>query len=333
MNVRLLGDNATDRQAYESWVKTHPQGNLWQSMEYAIFQKARLREVRAYIAESDGKIGASALVIVDKTTGGLSTWNIPRGPLWSKESSLTELLDLIVADAKQDKCISLFLSPIQQLKAYLSTRPARSGQLALQASNRHEQADATLIIDLTQSEEQILAQMHQKGRYNIKVAQKSGVTVEQSTDIDAFYELMKDTGTRDGFRVNSLAHYQAFHGRLPGSFLLIARHKKKPVCGLLGVIWNGTGIYYYGASLYASRALMAPYLIQWEAMRLCKQAGCHSYDLLGIEAPGQSKHGWEGITQFKTKFGGKMIMYPPEQELVLRPVIKRGLKLKRKLLG
>jgi lipid II:glycine glycyltransferase (peptidoglycan interpeptide bridge formation enzyme) len=101
----------------------------------------------------------------------------------------------------------------------------------------------------------------------------------------------------------------------------------------MGVTWNGTGIYYYGASSYEHRNLMAPYLLQWEAMRLCKKSGCDHYDLLGISAPDSVDDPWAGISDFKRKFGGTVITYPPEQTLVLRPMVKRALGLKRKLLG
>jgi len=83
------------------------------------------------------------------------------------------------------------------------------------------------------------------------------------------------------------------------------------------VIWNGTGVYYYGASSYEDRALMAPYLLQWEAMKICKAEGCTKYDLLGISHPDTKKDPWEGISDFKRKFGGEVITYPPEQVLML----------------
>jgi lipid II:glycine glycyltransferase (peptidoglycan interpeptide bridge formation enzyme) len=92
---------------------------------------------------------------------------------------------------------------------------------------------------------------------------------------------------------------------------------------------------------------MAPYLLQWEAMKRCKAAGCNRYDLLGIEPPKEnsksqtpntktlfgSSTSWQGITEFKRKFGGLVITFPQEQMIVLRPLIKRGLDLKRKLIG
>jgi lipid II:glycine glycyltransferase (peptidoglycan interpeptide bridge formation enzyme) len=102
------------------------------------------------------------------------------------------------------------------------------------------------------------------------------------------------------------------------------------------------GIYYYGASDERHRALMAPYLLQWKAMQHCRANGCTHYDLLGVaphstgsgQASGSDeKHAWAGITNFKEKFGGAFVAYPPEQQIVLRPMTWRLLSLKRKLLG
>ena len=202
-------------------------------------------------------------------------------------------------------------------------------------SNRHVQPEATRIVDLRLPEAEILAQMHEKGRYNIKVAQKHGIVVQESGDLDAYYALAEQTGGRDGFKILPKRSYENFLKHLPGSFLMLASTPEgKVIAGILGVTWNDTGIYYYGASSSEHRNLMAPYLLQWEAMKKCKAMGCHSYDLLGV-APVEAKpnHPWQGISGFKAKFGGKVISYPPEQEVVLKPMMKMALGLKRKILG
>ena len=317
MSVRQL--TSTDEQKkYDTWIKAHPQGNLWQSLERKAYLDSLEKETRLYIDEEDGSIVASALVKIDRTSFGLSTWDIGRGPLGDAAS----LLDAIVRDAQADRCLAVYFSPLKIIDT-----PS-------QTSSRHIHCSATRMIDLTQTEEEILAQMKQKGRYNIRVAEKHGVTVENSDDVDAFYQLISQTGQRDDFTILPQKQYQAFLDHLTDAFLLIARSSDGvPAAGLMGVRWNGTGIYYYGASSYEHRALMAPYLLQWEAIQHCKQAGCSRYDLLGIaplEAP--SDHPWQGISSFKEKFGGEVIDYPDEQQIVLRPVVKWLLSLKRRLL-
>jgi lipid II:glycine glycyltransferase (peptidoglycan interpeptide bridge formation enzyme) len=305
---------------------------LWQSPAWADYQRALGREVRTYGMENgkwkmENDTCAAALVVIDRTKGGFCTWEIPRGPLWTSEVALQKLLEQIILDAKQDRCIALYLSPTQPFSIF---------NFQFSISHRHIHPQATRIIDLTQSEDDILAQMHPKGRYNIGVARKHGIEVREGTekDIDGFYNLLTGTGGRDGFRISKKSHYSRFLSDLEGSFLLIAERQGKPIAGLLGVRWNTTGIYYYGASSYEDRQLMTPYLLQWEAMRKCKADGCLTYDLFGVSPkPAPKNDPWIGISDFKRKFGGTVIAYPPEQMIILKPMVKAMLDLKRKILG
>lgn len=325
MNISTLTESA-DLQRYDRWLRSHPQGSLWQSLEWKRYQEALGRETKLYVERENNAIVASALVIIDRTSFGLSTWDCMRGPVEqvgvSGQRSADDLMASIVADAKRKRGMTVFFSPMTQLIADRST---------LIASSRHEKPEATIIVDLTQTEEQILQQMHPKGRYNIRLAQKHGVTVTASHDVDAFYALLQQTSARDKFGMLQQSHYRRFLENLDQSFMLLAMHAGKPIAGVLGVMWNGMGIYYYGASDHTHRALMAPYLLQWDAMRLCKAAGCVSYDLLGIAPPGRANHAWAGVTDFKRKFGGTVVEYPKEREMVLQKMMKTLLALKRQL--
>ncbi len=320
MSIRQIA-SPKELAAYDAWVRGHPQGSLWQSLAWKKFQENLGREVRIYIAEAGDHLLASALVVIDRTRLHLSTWEIPRGPLGGGE----EILDIIIADARKDRCVVLYFSGNAQ------------------PSGRHVWPEATRIIDLRESEEGILSQMKPKGRYNIAVAKKHGVRVEIAHDKQAvlrFYDLLRETARRDGFIPLSCAHYEAFLRGLEGSFLLLAHHPsehtktpQKPIAGLLGVIHKQTGIYMYGASSSRYRNCMAPYLLQWGAMRLCKARGCTAYDLFGVAPEGTDSHPWSGVSRFKAQFGGSVVTYPPEQQRVLRPLPHHLLQLKRRLFG
>lgn len=330
MSVKIL-QSAEELNAYDAWVKAHPQGNLWQSIEWKQYQESMGREVRIYadVRSQISDISSTALVVIDRTIGGLSTWDIAKGPLTSTNQAASVLMDHIIADARKERCMSLYCSPDSDYHMH-------DAHCSVRNSERCEQSPATRIIDLTASEEGILAQMHQKGRYNIKVAQKHGVTITKGTkdDIDDFYTLLLSTSKRDIFSISPKSHYVRFLTDLPDSYFLIAKHENKPVAALLGVMWHGTGFYYYGASDHHRRNLMSPYLLQWESMKLCKDADCKRYDLLGIAPIGSdATHHWAGISSFKEKFGGTVISYPPEQEITLRPMVKWLLGMKRKIVG
>lgn len=336
MDVRLL-TTVPDRKLYEEWIAHHPDATLWQSPAWQAHQEGIGRTVWIYGAMEDGKILASALTVIDTTAGGFSTWDVPRGPLLAtrvpadavdQRTILRALLERMQADAKAARGLSIFLSP---------ALPLPDTGLPLKPSPRHEQPEATRIVDLSLSETEILAQMHSKGRYNIKVAEKNGVRVEETRDTAAFAALMAETSARDGFRAPSRAQFEAFLRAVPGSFLLLAYAEAagaKPVAGLLGAVWKQCGIYYYGASAYEQRALMAPYALQWAAMRRCKAAGCVRYDLLGVAPPdAAADHPWVGISGFKEKFGGSVVTYPQERRMTLRPILSGLLAAKRRVLG
>jgi len=307
-----------DLEKYDAWIQSLPDANLWQSLQRKKYLEVRDKDVRIYAQKDDEQIRASALVMIDKTTGGYSTWDIPRGPLGD---NCSDLLKKIIEDAKKEKCISIFFG-------------AQQKNIRSKKSPRHIHCETTRIIDLTKTEEDILKQMKPKGRYNIKVANKHDITVKESHDIDAFYELVTETGARDSFAHLSKKHYQSFLDYIPGSFLLLAYDKEtKPIAGVLSVIWKKNGIYYYGASNHAERAKMAPYLLQWESMKRCKSLGCLSYDLLGVAPEGAGHtHPWAGITSFKEKFGGELVNYPAEQMIILKPVVYWMLQMKRRIL-
>ena len=324
---------SADSVQYSQWISDNPQATIWQSSAWQKFQVALGREVQLFIASDAGVILASALCIIDHGSFGVRTWDCPRGPLWNNSDAGTqamrELLVHITKKAQENGAMELTISPIEPLPEL----PSEPGHFA--PTNRHVQPQATLILDLLQSEEALLAQMHSKARYNIKVAERHGIDVreENVSHIHEFYALMKETGNRDAFGIHSLQHYQKFLTELPGAFLLLAYHSEKVVAGLLGVTYGNTGIYYYGASSYEDRAFMAPYLLQWKAILRCKSLSVASYDFLGISPPIEGERRaispWEGITAFKQKFGGSTVLYPPEQGIVLRPMIKKLLSWKR----
>lgn len=342
MPIRHLTSPA-DLALYDQWIKAHPQGSLWQSLEWRKYQKALGRETRIYSEWDNDELKATAMVVIDRTSFGLSVWDISRGPVGAMPNGewriavrgpealrpeWENLMEKIVKDAKKDKCLNLYYSPFETSDARL--------QMSVRSSQRHEQPEATRILNLTLPDEDLLAQMHQKGRYNIKVAQKNGVRVEHSQDIEAYAELAKQTAIRDKYKAAPKHQYQRFIEELPGSFLLLAyaAESQKPIAGLLGVLWNGMGIYYYGASDHTHRALMAPYLLQWEAMQFCKQNGCTAYDLLGVAPPNADEdHPWQGISSFKEKFGGTLITYPQEKRIPLKRVMNAMLNTKRKVFG
>lgn len=190
------------------------------------------------------------------------------------------------------------------------------------------QPQQTLVVDLTQSQEDLLTQMHQKHRYNIRVAEKNGVMVQILRDelkeaLPRFFALLTSTTERHGFRSHAQAHYQSIIEKLaPAGMvkLAFAQHQERDVAAALLINYNGVTTYLHGGSSYEDRALMAPNLLHWEIMKQAKAEGATRYDFWGVKTQGGQaipNHPSYGTTRFKLGFGGELVDYPPTTDVVL----------------
>lgn len=281
--------------------------NLWQDPLWESFQKSLGRKVWRLEVP-----GASALLIEHKLPLNLSWIEVPRGPLADTPEAYADCCEKIKSKARETEAIFVRCSPFQDFGM-----PPQGAKLT--AFDR--QPETSLILDLSMTEEELLAQMKPKGRYNIKVAQKHGVKVTSSQEVGAFYELLKNTSNRDGFGVHPQSYYQKMLEHLgEKAQLLLATQGGQVVAGGIFVYLESWGIYYYGASDHGKRHLMAPYLVQWTAIQEAKKRGCQFYDFLGIAPEGAKNHPWAGVTDFKMKFGGRIENYPKAFDWVLRPL-------------
>lgn len=282
--------------------------NLWQHPLWGEFQRAVGRKV--FLLKEGEAFG---LVIRHSLPLGFCWLELPRGPLFEDTESLSLLTDKIRTLAKKEKALFVRFSSYEVLDIK-GLHPARG--------DHHP--ETSLILDLGFENEELLDQMKPKGRYNIKVAQKHGVKVKASQDVSAFYALLEKTGGRDGFGIHPKRYYEKMLETLgEHAQLLLAEHEGKVVAGGIFVYLDEWAVYYYGASGNDHRHLMAPYLIQWEAIREAKKRYCKYYDFLGIAPDDGKKHPWAGVTSFKKKFGGEVVHYPQARDLMRRPFLYR----------
>ncbi len=203
------------------------------------------------------------------------------------------------------------------------------------------QPASTVVVDVRPSEEALLARMKSKTRYNVRLAQKHGVSVSEGADADleAWYELYRETAARDRIAIHPFSYYRRLfdlaRGKIgpraggekrewweidrpapegprwrPDIRLLLARLNGELLAGIIVALHERRATYLYGASSNANRNLMATYLLQWEAMRLAKHEGCESYDLFGIPFRDDPSDPMYGLYRFKTGFGGRIVNRP-----------------------
>ena len=171
----------------------------------------------------------------------------------------------------------------------------------------------TQTVDLKPSESEILAQMKQKGRYNIRLAEKKGVKITkieniQRKDRQEFYKIYKQTFERNKFEGKQKDLFEHLMTACkPISSLFFAEHEDKRIATAYVFYYGDRATYLYGASSNENRELMAPYLLHWEIMRDAKKKSYKTYDFWGIAPKKSKEHNWQGLTNFKKKFGGKEV--------------------------
>ncbi len=226
----------------------------------------------------------------------------------------TRELDII---AKKNKLVALYLEPLSTEHCLLLTKAgfAKARTCFLPAK--------TIQIDLTKSEKELLSEMKPKTRYNIRLAQKRGVVVKSSHDIESFVSLWHSSARRRGMFLGQKKEIESLWRAFgPNATLLFAlkqndsyaNHVEGPTVILGGILMlrTGTTAYYmYAASTKTGNKLFAPTLVAWEAIKLAKSSKCKIFDFEGIydERYPQTKK-WKGFTRFKEGFGGKTVTYP-----------------------
>ena len=168
----------------------------------------------------------------------------------------------------------------------------------------------------------ILDQMKEKGRYNIKIAQRKGVQIGTSANVDEFYRLFQETAKRNGFKIRPKNYFQILLDNLSDdgyAELLEAHFEGQVIAAEIVTYFDETASYLYGASSNESRDTMAPYLLHLEAMRRAKTKDCKYYDLLAVAPEGEENHKYAGISRFKRQFGGRTVQIVGGYDLVYKP--------------
>lgn len=275
-----------------------------QSWEWGDFQIKTCCDVLRYgVLDANDQLIAAITLIKKRLFGSCYYFYSPRGPILDNEDSgLTRyLFESIKKLAKEHRCLFLRFEPDRKAMIF--------GLKAKRTVNM--QPAKTLVVDLRKSEEQLLSEMHQKTRYNINLARKKGVVVEEG-DIDSFdnfWNLMKQTGKRDHFRTHEREYYETMVKSLSGFMgdrlnikLYFARFDDELISASLVVFFDGTATYLHGASSNKHRNVMAPYLLQWEVIKQAKEIKCERYDFFGID-----EKKWPGVTRFKNGFCSKSL--------------------------
>jgi lipid II:glycine glycyltransferase (peptidoglycan interpeptide bridge formation enzyme) len=300
---------------WTEFLASHPNAHILQTEEWGHLKSAFGWQAIQLISRQDlGPMQCGAQILFRQLPFGFSLAYIPKGPvgarwdlLWPDVDSVCKKKRAIFLKVEPDIWEGVSNSDLLGLETY-----------GFQMSQHNVQPPRTLVVDLNSTDDQILARMKQKTRYNIRLALRKGVVIQKTRDIDTFYKLMQVTSERDAFGVHSKDYYQRaleyFEPRGQCA-LLCAEFDGYPLAALMVFARGKRAWYFYGASSNENRHLMPTYLLQWEAMKWAKEMGCDEYDLWGV--PDESAEILESqflersddlwsVYRFKRGFGGNL---------------------------
>lgn len=340
-----------DRVQWNQWLLGQPTqaGIFLQSWEWLDFQESlgkkiwRLGIISDGAHESQRLIGVCGLV-QQHLSMRINYFYAPRGPLADYKLSAEKyrlffeaIKDEIREFLTNEHIIFWRFEPMANLAPLPRGTHGYGAESIIEATSLHTehgrhlighsrrvlsvQPRQTIMVDLSDDEERLLSRMHEKTRYNIRLAERKGIKVEnvecERQNVEIFLNLLRETVKRDKFKTHSEEYYRKMIDVLGAETLKrgntetfsvrlwLAYANNEPAAGAIIGYFGDTATYLHGASSYKHRALMAPYLLHWEVMRQAKIAGYKWYDFWGID-----EKKWPGITRFKKGFDGRELAYP-----------------------
>lgn len=332
--MEFLFNPAVSREEWNEFIVRHG-GSFLQSFQWAEFQKSAGNTVARVMVKKDGITVLCANGIRHALPFRKAYWYVPYGPVISKEERYNEelvrfFIEHFTKDAGKD-AIFLKIEPEEKSERELFALKSVPSVAA--------QPQETVLIDCSLSEEELLAQMKPKTRYNIKVAQRHGVKIvspddQTKLDPEIFLSLLSLTAERHHFRTHIVAYYRTMLETLMPkegaaarnacvARLFFAQYGGEVVACALVMFFGKRATYVHGASTIAQKNVMAPYALHWEIMKYAKQAGYAEYDLWGVATDRSSdeiKRKWGGFSRFKLGFGGTVAERPGAYDFPLRPL-------------
>ncbi len=312
--------------AWDETIRGLPYAHILQTEEWGEFKRRSTGWTpdKILLRDAHNRVVGAALALT-RRIGPLAVIYVPKGPMLNYNDAplLGQMLDQLESLARRQHAIWLKIDPdviaAVGVPGELGASEQPDGQQVItmlkqrgwRYSESHVQFRNTITVDLTRSEDELLAVMGQGKRRKVRYGPKHGVTVRSGTldDLPLLYRLYAETGQRDGFLTRPFAYYADEWGSMMRAGLahpLIAEVNGVAVAHVILFHFGTTCWYFYGASVSDSemRKLMPTDLLQWEAMRWAKAHGYVVYDMWGAPNEFNEADPMWGVFQFKRDFGG-----------------------------
>ncbi|MDZ4228124.1 MAG: peptidoglycan bridge formation glycyltransferase FemA/FemB family protein [Candidatus Levybacteria bacterium] len=310
-----------DKRDWESFLEKHSEANFLQSWSWGEFHKALNKQIfRTGFFENNKLVGVMLSIIEPARRGKYLT--VPGGPIidWRNRNLIKNFSDEIKKIAKENNCAFIRVRP--QLKSDEFSKKTFK-DLGFIKAPMHLHAELTSQLNVTKTEEELIAQMRKATRYEIRKAIKEGIAITISTsekDIKKFYDIQIQTAKRQKFIPFS---YKFIHeqfkvfGEFGDALLYKAEFESKLLAQAFVIFYNKEAVYHYGASTDEGRKYPGAYLIQWEAIKEAKKRGMTRYNFWGVAPENNQNHRFSGLSLFKRGFGGEDFEYLHAQDLII----------------
>jgi len=328
-------------------------GNILQSEFWGKFRAGPSWAPLAFHWEFQASSG-QFLLLLRRFYLGLKFAYIPYGPRIPKDmksEDMSRFLCVLAAELRPHlgaACFFLRFDLAEEARGEIPEPSPRRRIIQLnrplRRASHHVQPQSTVVLNLDAGEEQLLANMHKKTRYNIKLAAKRGVVVRRYAGrsaivrLDQWYLLCQETAARDRIAVRSMAYYKRLFGinessTRPRLSLYIAEHRGDVLAGIIVARFGDRTTYMYGASGALKRELMPNHLLQWTAICDARSEGAAEYDFFGVPHSNNPSHPMHGLWRFKRGFGGRTLHYLGAWDYSYRPVLYQMFHCAEKLRG
>lgn len=311
----------TEQKDWEAFIAQHPEANFLHSWLWAEFHKALGHKViQTGFYDGEELVGVMLMIIENARRGRHGI--VPAGPIldWSNKQLVGAAFDAMKQLGAQEKCVFIRVRPQLEVS---QAEAAQFKNYGFKSAPMHLHAELTWQLDLTQSEDEILANMRKKTRYEVRQVEKQGISVKTTQDpeaINQFYDIQVETAQRQKFVPFSkkfLKEQFKIFARDDKALLFEAYKEGKLLAQAFIIFYGQEAAYHYGTSTDDNRNLPGAYALQWAAIKEAKKRGIKRYNFWGVTKPEQTEHRFYGVSIFKRGFGGFEVEYLHAQDLVI----------------
>ena len=326
--------NEIETKEYYDFVNSNSNTHFMQSSEWARVKGNWKNEV-ILVRDDSGKIAGCMSVLIQKIPVlNYSMLYCPRGPVCDADDKIVfgKLMDSLKELAKREKAFIFRMDPAIPNSNEEFRNLARENGISLKSNINHDinkviQPKYEMQLNIKgKTEDELLASFSQKTRYNIRLAAKKGVTIEEGTedDIDEFFSILTETSQRDQFTIRNVSYYKKVYEIMKEKDhvkLYFARFNDKRIATTLEIIYGNKAWYLYGGSLREHSNVMPNYLLQWTMIKEAMKRGCEFYNFGGVSGYIDEHASGYGVFRFKKGFNPEFIEYVDELDIVFKPFI------------